>query len=145
MRSMTSVILAVKVVVVAYDPTHYQANKEKYAKKSLKWRLDNPDRAKENRRKYYEAHKQKEMEYSTKLNRLRRTGVTDEQYQLKLLEQEGVCAICKEVCTKALAADHCHVTGKFRGLLCNNCNRGIGHLKDSPELLENAIRYLRKD
>jgi len=130
---------------VAYDPVQYQANKEEYAQRSLKWRLDNPDKAKENRRKYYEAHKQKELDYSTKLNRLRRTGVTDEQYQLKLLEQGGVCAICKGVCTKALAADHCHVTGEFRGLLCNNCNRGIGHLKDNPELLENAIRYLCKD
>ena len=94
------------------------------------------------RRKYYLEHKEKELAYSTKLNRLRRTGVTEQQYQDKLLIQNGVCAICSGTCTKSLAADHDHTTGAFRGLLCNNCNRGLGHFKDNKELLLNAVEYL---
>lgn len=95
------------------------------------------------RRKYYLAHKEKEIAYSTKLNRLRRVGVTEEQYQKQLEQQNGVCAICGGTCSKALAADHCHKTNKFRGLLCNNCNRGLGHFKDDPNLLQKAMGYLK--
>lgn len=68
----------------------------------------------------------------------------------KLLKnQEFCCAICKtpiEGITKdkqrQANVDHCHKTGKVRGLLCSNCNRGIGLLKDSKQVLSNALRYL---
>jgi hypothetical protein len=59
--------------------------------------------------------------------------------------QDYRCAICnvhEENVTKSLAIDHDHATGKVRGYLCNNCNRGIGLLKDSVEILSNAIKYL---
>ncbi len=128
--------------LVAYNPEHYLANKEKYAAKSKAWREENPEKAKENRRKYYLDNKQKELSYSTKLNRLRKTGVTDEQYQAQLEKQKHVCAICGNSCTKALAADHSHITGKFRGLLCNPCNRGLGYLKDDPVIISKALEYL---
>lgn len=131
-----------KEALVAYSPEHYKANKEKYAAKSKAWREANPNKAKDYRRKYYEENKDKELEYSTKLNRFRRTGVTEEQYQARLEVQKGVCAICSQKCSKALAADHNHITGKFRGLLCNNCNRGLGHFKDNPLLLLSATKYL---
>ena len=107
-----------RVVHVAFDPVAY-------------------------RHQYYLAHKDKEKSYSTKFNRLKRTGVTDEQYQTQLLKQNGVCAICGNECSKALAADHNHETKEFRGLLCNACNRGIGYLKDDVELLQKAINYLK--
>lgn len=41
--------------------------------------------------------------------------------------------------------DHCHKTGKVRGLLCKTCNTGIGHLKDDPNILRSAINYLELD
>jgi len=130
---------------VAYSPEHYQANKEKYAAKSLAWRLKNPERAKENRRRYYEEHKQASLDYSTKINRLKKTGVTDEQYQAKLEAQKGLCAICYNTCSKQLAADHNHTTGLFRGLLCNRCNRALGYFQDDPNLLKNAVRYMEEN
>ena len=128
---------------VAYSAEHYLANKEVYAKKSKAWREANPEQAKANRHKNYLENKERNLQYSTTYNRLKKTGVTDEQYQTQLLKQNGVCAICGNTCTKALAADHSHVTGTFRGLLCNACNRGIGYLKDDVVLLQKAIDYLK--
>jgi len=97
------------------------------------------------RRKYYLANKEKELAYSTKLNRLRRTGVTEQQYQDKLKKQKGVCAICYNTCTKQLAADHNHETKVFRGLLCNSCNRGLGYFKDDLFRLRSAVRYMEEN
>ena len=58
----------------------------------------------------------------------------------------GICEIClqKPVKPMRLVKDHCHNTGKFRGLLCNGCNTGIGMLGDSAELVERALSYLRR-
>jgi len=61
--------------------------------------------------------------------------------------QDYRCAICsvhEENTTKSLAIDHDHATGKVRGYLCNNCNRGIGLLKDSVEILSKAVAYLSR-
>lgn len=57
--------------------------------------------------------------------------------------QSGKCLICNEI-PKRLVVDHCHTSGKVRGLLCDHCNTGLGRFKDSPELLMAAIRYLKK-
>jgi len=60
--------------------------------------------------------------------------------------QGGVCAICGKpeatARTKRLCVDHCHETGKVRGLLCSHCNRAIGLLGDSCAILASAITYL---
>ena len=87
-------------------------------------------------------------EYSRRSNLKRNFNITPEEYDTMLAKQDGVCAICKQTETSKrttfLAVDHCHTTGTIRGLLCNNCNRGIGLLKDSPELLQAAKDYLEK-
>ena len=72
-------------------------------------------------------------------------GITIEDYDNLLLKQNNCCAICKQhksIFTKALAVDHCHVSGKIRGLLCTNCNRAIGNLKDSIDNIKNALMYM---
>jgi hypothetical protein len=137
-------VLLVKGRFVAYSPTHYLENKEKYAAKSKAWREQNPEKAAALRKKNYEANKERDKDYSTFYNRKRKYGITKEEYIVRLESQQGVCAICGLTCTRALAVDHNHLTGKVRGLLCNNCNRGIGHLKDSTLLLEKAIKYLKE-
>ena len=71
--------------------------------------------------------------------------IDSQQYDLLLKEQNGVCAIChnkEEKCR--LPVDHCHTTGKVRGLLCHRCNRSIGLLGEDVGILENAIKYLQK-
>lgn len=63
----------------------------------------------------------------------------------KMVEaQDGVCAICQNPCkTNArLSVDHCHDTGRIRGLLCNQCNQGLGQFQDNPERLRKAAKYL---
>lgn len=127
---------------VGYNPEYYLANKEKFAARDKAWREANPERAKENRRRSYLKNKEQNLAYSTMYNRKRRYGVTDEEYQTLLIKQNGVCAICSKTCTRQLALDHDHDTGKVRGLLCNSCNRGLGYFKDSQVLLGNARDYL---
>lgn len=98
----------------------------------------------EARRRYYENNKEAAKQYSTKYNRRRRYGVDDVEYQQLLTKQNGLCAICTKTCTRQLALDHDHDTGKVRGLLCNSCNRGLGYFKDNQVLLGNARDYLIK-
>lgn len=74
-------------------------------------------------------------------------GLTSGEYDAMLTGQQGVCAICKRPPREErLAVDHCHTTGKIRGLLCPgfSCNTGLGHFAHSPELLEAAAAYLRR-
>lgn len=68
------------------------------------------------------------------------------RYQEMLDEQGGLCAICREKCAtgRRLAVDHDHDTGKIRGLLCLNCNHGIGKLGDDPKRIRAAADYLAK-
>ena len=73
---------------------------------------------------------------------------TTEEYIRELEDkQKGCCAICGDSLVhpksyRHCAVDHCHDTGEIRGLLCQNCNLGLGHFKDSKERMLNAIEYL---
>lgn len=80
-------------------------------------------------------------------------GLTKEQYEQMVLEHDNKCAICrmpeKELdgnhgSPLSLSVDHNHATGKVRGLLCRQCNIGIGRLKEDVGILQNAIDYLNK-
>lgn len=70
-------------------------------------------------------------------------GISPEAFQLMRLMQKNTCGICKEVFSETPNVDHCHETGEVRGLLCTPCNKGLGFLKDSLEILESAKGYLR--
>jgi hypothetical protein len=93
------------------------------------------------------------IEWPSKLKRY--YGITPEDYYAMLSAQGGVCAICKtdKPCARRhkiqgesefFFIDHCHTTGKVRGLLCNACNRGLGILGDDPKRLIEAADYLRR-
>lgn len=73
-------------------------------------------------------------------------GITPEELKTMYDKQEGKCAICStEPTTKrGLHVDHCHETGKVRGLLCHGCNVALGSFKDDVQLLNNAIKYLKE-
>jgi len=76
--------------------------------------------------------------------------MTLDDYKKMHEEQQGKCLICNQK-TKGrgekknqLAVDHCHETGKIRGLLCNYCNTGLGLFRDDMQLLKKAINYLKE-
>lgn len=72
-------------------------------------------------------------------------GITIQDYDRMLVEQDNNCAICNEfepIERNPLAVDHCHSTGKVRGLLCSNCNTAIGKFKENRDLLIAAVQYL---
>ena len=85
-------------------------------------------------------------------NYLRRTyGIGVDEYVTMWLAQDGVCKIClkegflmKEHHNIKLVVDHCHLTTKVRGLLCHNCNRGLGLFQDSVSNLKRATRYINE-
>lgn len=72
-------------------------------------------------------------------------GLSEEEYSTLLQVQRGMCAICDVVLDnfKHTHVDHCHDSKLVRGILCNNCNLGIGHLKHNVQTLQRAIVYLQ--
>lgn len=69
-----------------------------------------------------------------------RYGIDEAEWDRLQEAQNGVCAICK--LQPAEHVDHCHGSGKVRGLLCFNCNGGLGRFQDDPAVMERAIEYL---
>ena len=117
---------------------YYHANSEKMKEKR--------EKTKEYRKEYYN---DPERKFAYRKRYIEREfGIKYEDYDKMLEEQRGVCAICGKPETKPnakyLAVDHNHETGEVRGLLCNNCNRALGLLKDNVDVLQNAINYLKK-
>jgi len=75
-------------------------------------------------------------------------GITLEDYDRMFAEQRGVCKICGAdqkgtAGQQRLAVDHCHATGKVRGLLCVSCNTMLGKIETNPSLLDNIKEYLK--
>ncbi|GHJ04172.1 endonuclease VII domain-containing protein [Streptomyces olivaceus] len=70
----------------------------------------------------------------------RKYGLTEAQRDEMVASQAGLCAICLKA--PAVQVDHCHETGRVRGVLCFNCNSGLGLLRDDPEAMYRAADYL---
>lgn len=85
---------------------------------------------------------------SLRIRRNYRYKISQRQYDILWVAQDGCCAICKtdeEDLTRDFAVDHNHTTGKIRGLLCLNCNTALGLLKENPELFKAAVEYLETE
>ena len=107
----------------------YYSNENNY-KRQVLWAKANP----ESRKKSYRKNKIKK-EY----------GLSWDEY-LSLIEKfNNSCGICGGKDLINLSIDHNHKPGEVRGLLCNNCNNGLGRFKDSFSLLNKAIEYLNKN
>lgn len=116
-----------------------QENPGLNAEQMREWRKNNPGRDAEIARQY-----RKRNSHSVLKQHLARCyGITVELYDALFRRQQGKCAICLEPPKKSrLCVDHCHSTGKIRGLLCRTCNVGIGLLQDSEVILRRATGYL---
>jgi Recombination endonuclease VII len=90
--------------------------------------------------------RRKQLAYMVKSRRaklLRDFGMSWLEYELRLALQKGACAICKKKPKGLLCVDHCHRTGKVRGLLCRKCNSALGFSGDDPNLMQAGADYLR--
>ena len=96
----------------------------------------------EYKKKWYQNNKDWAKEYST----LKNYGVSATQFKDLLTKQNNKCAICKSELniSKKTHIDHCHTTGKIRGILCQECNHGLGLFKYSQDILDSAQKYLKK-
>lgn len=79
--------------------------------------------------------------YQKEYKLMKHYGLSLMGYELMIEQQDAKCAICNELTSK-LVVDHCHTTGKVRSLLCNDCNTGIGMLKENKEIMLSAIEYI---
>lgn len=124
--------------------------KEKGKKRLDKWREENPEKYKEQYKNNIAKQKCSEYYHNNKdtvKNTYLQTnyGITLEDYNFLLEKQNEKCKICNNECPtgKSLAVDHNHKTGKVRGLLCKNCNIGLGMFFDNLDFLESAVLYLK--
>jgi hypothetical protein len=74
----------------------------------------------------------------------RRYGISIAEFEAMLTRQHGACGICERPFRRTPCIDHDHTTRRVRGLLCNNCNVGLGYYDDDPTFLRNAARYLER-
>lgn len=120
----------------------YRRNKDAILTRNRVWREANRERDLSLKKARYTRNKDEAARLG-RINRLKQYGLTESDYQALLESQDGVCAICGIAPTsKCLAVDHDHSTGTVRGLLCGNCNRGIGYLGDNLAVILSAARYL---
>ena len=111
------------------------------SRNSRKWREAYPERARQIQRNWAKNHPQYTCEKGRKYN----YGITSEEQEQLLADQDGVCAICGNNRSKGvLELDHDHVTRQIRGFLCRKCNLGLGHFADNPNWLRRAAGYLER-
>lgn len=137
------------------DPVNFRANKA--AKELARYHsaLKSDPSYKErrsqylkNRNKIPEVHAAK-IASDRKLKRRKMLGIEHSKFMEVLCEQSFKCGICQKPVAEGATersqracADHCHNTGKFRGVLCSRCNSGIGFFYDDPDLIIRALRWV---
>jgi hypothetical protein len=148
----------------AYAKAYYEANKEKvlarqkarYAASSTTdkermlaqcraYRQANRDKDLARKRAYRQANREAIQARRRGPQIKRDYGLTLADVAIMERTQRGRCWICKTPFgVKGFQVDHCHATGKVRGLLCGSCNSGLGFFGDNPGLLKRAIKYLKE-
>lgn len=106
-----------------------------------------PEEKRANKLAYMKQWREDNKEHRAAYQREKKFGLTSLQYDAMLAAQDFKCAVCMTAdpgLGRGWHVDHCHTKGHVRGLLCNSCNVGLGHFRDSPEILSNAIEYLKR-
>jgi len=101
------------------------------------WRQENPDRVKKTYKNWSEKNRD-----CVRKHQLKKYGLSNDDYNKMFEVQNGKCAICNKTSEKKLSVDHCHDSGKIRGLLCDRCNHGLGNFKENINFMFKAIEYL---
>ena len=126
-----------------YQKDYYLKNKERLLKYRKNFYEENKEIAIERSKTWAENNKRQR-----KHNVLKSThGITIDDFEKMLEDQDYKCSCCStehSSLNKGLFVDHCHTSGKVRGLLCPSCNSALGYAKDNIETLANMIKYLQK-
>ena len=114
---------------MAYDRTRYLADPERFKAES--------------KARYYRCVQDDPVGFKRQtFDRMiwRKYRMTREDYDALLWEQHGRCALCGQ--PAELNIDHCHETGRIRGLLCFKCNTALGQLGDTPSSIREVLEYV---
>lgn len=112
---------------------------EEYKTKAKTYREKNKEKIKEYKEKYKEDGRSQWFRIKS------RYGITKDDFLNQLKKQNQLCSICLQPFENSIPCiDHCHKTGKFRGLLHRHCNSLLGFAQDNPSTLLNAINYLNE-
>ncbi len=133
--------LANKTKLAADARTYRLTHKEECSARSKAYHIEHMGQARANSRAWKKANPEKVAADGRRGNLRRTYGITIDDYARMYGEQSGKCAICT-IHYDALEVDHNHKTGVVRGLLCNECNSGMGLLSDAAHLLDAAANYL---
>ena len=120
---------------LAYGKEYRSKNRDRCVRSCAAWKKNNPEKKRASSRKTW-----------LKSN----YGITPECFDRLMREQNGMCAICNAVFDQGSKidnahVDHCHSSGKIRGLLCRTCNTGIGMLREDVGIFMRAVSYLRRN
>lgn len=148
--------------VSEYDKKRYRENdrrREQCKKRAKRWAENNPDKRKEIKRNYnnnnrievniynnnWNKNNPDRVRISRKKCKLKKYNLTLEEYSKLVESQDNKCGICNKVFTNNIQAcvDHDHTTNIVRGILCRNCNYGLGLLGDNLESAINVVNYLK--
>lgn len=133
----------------------YYANRKEEIAKTREWQKNNPEKVKDGYVRFKKNHPNYKKEFKERcpekfeeqrfksLMWRNKVTLSYEDFKKLLIKQKGVCVICGKATKNRLSVDHCHKTGKVRGLLCNLCNTSLGGFHDNIELLKKAIKYLK--
>lgn len=131
-----------------YKSSYSLSGRSSYCKscersKAVSFKILEPDKYKAIK----DRNRVKRLEYLRNNSLIKLYGITSTEYEALLSSQDGKCAICKMgqcITGRKLSVDHDHDTKKVRGILCANCNRGLGNFKDQLDILIAAAEYLKK-
>ena len=135
--------------IESYSIRNKQTNSRRTECKSC---LNEKRRKSKSYRKWADKNKEHLKKYERSYRLKKKYGITLDDYNKMLTDQDNKCAICKT--SKPLPnkksyngwhVDHCHTTGKIRGILCHTCNPSLGAFKDDINILKNAIKYLQNE
>ena len=130
----------------AYQKAYYKKNKEAYKAWTKAYREKNKEAIAASNKAYREKNKEAKAAYQKAYTVLKRYGITLAEKNKMQDEQENKCKICHQdfLADVEPHVDHCHTSGKIRGLLCSRCNLGLGHFQDNPLALVKAAEYLKE-
>ena len=129
----------------------YARNRDKHIENNSSYYKENKQEVLKRTKNWVEKRKSLDPEYHQKRSRKARYGISEEEFQFRLSEQNNACLICHikfnltEGKAKRAYVDHDHKTGQVRALLCHHCNLVIANADEKVETLENAIVYLEKN